>query len=120
MSDFIFKIFRADEWENFKSAGVFTGSVHDARDGFIHLCAGGQLAGTLAKHFSAEKGLIIARFHASKANALKWEASRGGEKFPHLYAPLPINALDTHLALRQKGGVFILPEGFIAVPKGLS
>jgi len=113
MSDFIFKIFRAPEWETFNKDGFFSGSAHDVRDGFIHLCAGSQLAGTLAKHFSEDDSLILARIHAGKVKALKWEVSRGGEKFPHLYAPLPISALDTHLVLWQKDGTFIVPAGFI-------
>jgi len=113
MSDFIFKIFRVPEWETFTNNGAFTGSADDLRDGYIHLSAGGQLAGTLAKYFHGETSLIIARFRADTLSPLKWEISRGGEKFPHLYAPLPISALDTHLALRHKDGKFIVPTEFI-------
>jgi uncharacterized protein (DUF952 family) len=83
------KIFRAAEWEALQQDGHFAGSPDDLRDGFIHLSTDEQLQGTLAKHFASEEGLIIATVQlAADDPALRWEPSRGGQLFPHLYRPL--------------------------------
>lgn len=84
----IFKIFRADEWEGFQQSGQFAGSADDLRDGFIHLSTATQLAGTVARHFAGEKGLIAAELALDGDPALRWEASRDGALFPHLYRRL--------------------------------
>ena len=84
----IFKILRADEWAAFEAAGEFAGSADDVRDGFIHLSTEAQLAGTLAKHFAGEAGLVVAEVAVAGDAALKWEVSRGGAAFPHLYRAL--------------------------------
>jgi uncharacterized protein (DUF952 family) len=108
---FVFKIFRPPEWQDFCKHKMFAGSVHDQRDGFIHLCGAGQLPATLAKHYADEENIILARFCADTMKALTWEISRGGEKFPHLYASLRHADLDTHGALIRDGSCcFILPD----------
>lgn len=84
----VYKILRAAEWAAFQDDGVFAGSADDLRDGFIHLSTGAQLGGTLAKHFAAEVGLVVLRVAVETDPELKWEASRGGALFPHLYRPL--------------------------------
>ncbi len=84
----IFKIFRAAEWAAFEAGGSFSGSTDDLRDGFIHLSTGAQLEGTLARHFAGEAGLVVAELAVEADPALRWEASRGGADFPHLYRPL--------------------------------
>ena len=84
----LFKIFRADEWAAFAAAGRFDGSADDRRDGFIHLSTGEQVAGTLKRHFAGETGLVTAEVAVADDPALRWERSRGGERFPHLYRPL--------------------------------
>lgn len=84
----IFKILRAGEWERFQADGRFAGSADDLRDGFIHLSAAEQLAGTLARHFAAEAGLVRLEVAVEADPALVWEVSRGGARFPHLYRPL--------------------------------
>jgi uncharacterized protein (DUF952 family) len=84
----LFKIFRAAEWAAFEAAGRFEGSADDRRDGFIHLSDAAQLAGTLAKHFAGEAGLVVAEVAVADDPALRWEPSRGGALFPHLYRPL--------------------------------
>ena len=66
---------------------------NDRRDGFIHLSAADQLEGTLAKHFAREDGLVLLALDPARLGPhLKWEASRGGALFPHLYAPLDLFA----------------------------
>jgi uncharacterized protein (DUF952 family) len=90
----IYKIADATSWQNALDAGHFDGSSDDIRDGFIHLSTAAQTLGTLAKHFARRSDLIIAAVDApSLENALRWEVSRGGEKFPHIYGPLPITSV---------------------------
>jgi uncharacterized protein (DUF952 family) len=84
----IWKIFRSGEWASFEATGRFEGSADDRRDGFIHLSDDGQLAGTLARHFAGEVGLVLAEVDVADDPALRWEVSRGGASFPHLYRAL--------------------------------
>ncbi|MGI4880793.1 MAG: DUF952 domain-containing protein [Janthinobacterium lividum] len=85
----IYKIFRAAEWAVFEKSGHFAGSADDLRDGFIHISTAGQLAETVLRHFSGEDGLWRATLDAdSLGGELRWEPSRGGALFPHLYRPL--------------------------------
>lgn len=84
----IYKIFRAAEWAAFMAEGRFGGSADDRRDGFIHLSDQAQLAGTLERHFAGEEGLVVAEVAVADDAALRWEVSRGGAAFPHLYRAL--------------------------------
>jgi uncharacterized protein (DUF952 family) len=84
----IFKILRAPEWAALQADGAFAGSADDLRDGFLHLSTEAQLAGTLVKHFAGEAGLVVVAVAVEADPALKWEVSRGGALFPHLYRPL--------------------------------
>ena len=113
MTSLIYKILTPSQWDEFSQSGQFGGSEHDKRDGFIHMCSGPQLQGTLDKHYANSSEIVLAGFEdQSFDNALKWEISRGGEKFPHLYAELSFSALvNMHrLAQTQKDG-FVLPFG---------
>lgn len=84
----VYKIFRGPEWADFQATGHFAGSADDGRDGFIHLSTAEQLQGTLDKHFAGESGLVVAELSLGDDEHLKWEESRGGQKFPHLYRAL--------------------------------
>lgn len=84
----IYKILRAGEWAVFRAEGRFAGSADDLRDGYIHLSTGDQLAGTLARHFAGEVGLVRLAVAVDGDPALIWETSRAGAKFPHLYRAL--------------------------------
>ena len=87
--DRVFKIAVQLDWETACRAGLYYGSKDDARDGFIHLSGPAQVNGTLAKHFKSQSGLLLIAFAtAGLAENLKWEVARGGEVFPHFYAPL--------------------------------
>ena len=89
-----FKILTADQWAQFSRDGAFHGAPVDLADGYIHLSAAEQLQGTLDKHFAGQSDLVIAEVDLSGfGEALKWEVSRGGALFPHLYAPLPLAAV---------------------------
>lgn len=88
MSTRIYKIFRETEWDAFHSAGKFSGSVHDLRDGFIHLSTKEQVPGVLARYFQGEEKVYVVEFLAETLAAhgtLQWEQSKTGEKYPHLY-----------------------------------
>jgi uncharacterized protein (DUF952 family) len=90
----IYKICQRRFWESAERAGIFRGSEVDARDGFIHFSTAAQLAATAAKHFAGMSDLILVAVDADALGGkLKWEASRGGDLFPHLYAPLPLAAV---------------------------
>ena len=112
---FVFKVLPRGAWNEACSAGAYSGSADDLRDGFIHLSLREQLPGTLAKHFRGQEDLVLVQFEADAlGEALRWEASRGGALFPHLYAPLPThNAITVH-DLELAGDVPALPEGFAA------
>ena len=87
--DPVWKILLAEEAAQLIVTGRFEGSVDDRRDGFIHLSSGTQLAGTIGKHFAGRTGLVAARCDPQAlGDALRWETSRGGAPFPHLYRPL--------------------------------
>jgi uncharacterized protein (DUF952 family) len=90
----IYKIFRAAEWAAFLASGSFAGSADDLRDGYVHLSTGEQAPATLAKWFAGERGIVVAEVAVADDPALRWEASRGGALFPHLYRPLRLDDLD--------------------------
>jgi uncharacterized protein (DUF952 family) len=108
----VFKIASASTWDEACRAGAFAGSDADTRDGFIHLSAHHQLAATAAKHFAGQRDLLLVAFDAGAlGDRLKWEVSRGGDLFPHLYGPLPTKAaLWTKLMPLGDDGVPLLPQ----------
>ncbi|HEY1943593.1 MAG TPA: DUF952 domain-containing protein [Roseiarcus sp.] len=90
----IFKILGADEWRAAEAAGVFVGSAVDRADGYIHFSTAEQAAETAAKWFAGRDDVVLAAVDADGLGpALRWEPSRGGALFPHLYAPLALAAV---------------------------
>ena len=90
----IYKLLDAPSWEAARMAGVFTGSAVDERDGFIHFSDADQAQDTARLHFKGQSGLVLLTVDADHlGEALKWEPSRGGALFPHLYGPLPVEAV---------------------------
>jgi len=90
----IYKICPADEWREAAAAGVFHGSAVDRRDGYIHFSTAEQVAETARRHFSGQRDLVLVSVDAAAlGDALKWEPSRGGALFPHLYGPLDLKAV---------------------------
>jgi uncharacterized protein (DUF952 family) len=88
----IYKICPRAEWEAAVVDGVYRGSAIDRRDGFVHFSTAAQVDETLRKHFAGQADLLlIAVDPALLGPALRFEVSRGGELFPHLYADLPIS-----------------------------
>lgn len=91
---FIYKIVAAKEWRAAEAEGAFRGAAIDLADGFIHFSDAAQVAETAAKHFAGQDDLLLVTIDAGKlGEALKWEVSRGGALFPHLYAPLAFDAV---------------------------
>ena len=89
----IYKILTQSQWQSFDASGTFAGAPVDLADGFIHFSTAGQAQETADKHFAGRTDLLLAAFKAEALGAdLRWEPSRGGQLFPHLYAPLPTDA----------------------------
>ncbi len=87
----IYKIFRQPEWDALRATGTSTGAPVDVADGFIHLSTIGQAPETAAKHFAGEADLILLGIDAAGlGDGLRWEPSRGGALFPHLYRELTL------------------------------
>lgn len=92
-----FKIFTAGQWEAFVRDRRFAGAPVDLADGYIHMSTATQLQGTLDKHFAGQSGLVIAEIDLVRlGDAVRWEVSRGGELFPHLYGALVFDAVLGH------------------------
>ena len=90
----IFKIASAEEWRVAEAAGVFEGAAVDRADGYIHFSTADQAPETAARHFAGRDSLVLAAVNAAAlGDALRWEPSRGGALFPHLYAPLSLAAV---------------------------
>jgi uncharacterized protein (DUF952 family) len=88
----IYKILRAAEWQRFVSFGRFEGGPADRQDGFIHFSGAHQVSATLLRRYAGEADLVLLAVDASRVGAhLRWEPSRSGELFPHLYASLYLN-----------------------------
>lgn len=85
----IYKVLRADEWAALQSAGTTPGAPVDIADGYVHFSTADQLRGTLDKHFAGASGLQLLVCDADSLTPdLRWEPSRGGALFPHLYRDL--------------------------------
>jgi len=91
----LYKIVDASAWDAAVRAGTFVGAEIDLKDGYIHFSTGAQAAETARRHFAGRDGLLLVAVEAQAlGDALKWEPSRGGDLFPHLYG-----ALDPGLAV---------------------
>lgn len=108
----IFKILRTPEWQTLHEAGEFDGAPIDIKDGYVHASTAEQVEDTAAKHFSGEEGLMLLALDANALHAdLKWEVSRGGQDFPHLYRQLRLSDVVWARPYVLGTGGHILPEG---------
>jgi uncharacterized protein (DUF952 family) len=108
MQQTIYKICSETLWREAQSLGVFAGAPVDLADGFIHFSTANQVRETAAKHFGGQGDLLLVALDAGRlGSALKYEVSRGGALFPHLYGtfdpatvlwvrPLPLDAEGNH------------------------
>jgi uncharacterized protein (DUF952 family) len=96
----IYKICTQEEWRDAERLGQFVGSAVDKADGFIHFSTAGQVAETVHRHFAGQADLVLVTVDIEKiTGALKWEESRGGALFPHLYETLDVRTVDHVQAL---------------------
>ena len=109
----IFHVCPATVWDAAKTSGVYTGTADDTRDGFLHFSGAGQVRTSVAKHRAGQTGLVMLAVDSEKlGKALKWEISRGGALFPHLYGSLSVEAVAevTPLPLGGDGAHVFPPE----------
>lgn len=96
----IYKIVHREEWGMAVSAGIFEGATIDLQDGYIHFSTAEQAAETAAKHFAKQSDLLLVAVESeSLGEALRWETSRGGALFPHLYANLDPSSVSSVVEL---------------------
>lgn len=106
-----YKVLTAADYAAFEAAGVFDGSAVDRADGFIHLSTAAQLGATLDRHFAGQAGLVVVAVDLGRLGAaVRWEPSRGGALFPHIYAALSAGAVLAAGPLeRRADGAVLLP-----------
>ena len=106
-----YKVLTGPQLAELEENGSFAGSLADLADGFIHLSTAEQLPGTLDKHFAGHADVHLAAVDlATLGEAVKWEPSRGGDLFPHVYADLPLSAVLAYGPLeREENGQLKLP-----------
>jgi uncharacterized protein (DUF952 family) len=108
----IYKICPASAWREAERHGVFRGSADDLRDGFIHFSAASQVEGTARKHFVGQTGLLLIAIDADGlGDTLRWEVSRGGELFPHLYGDLDLRHVTAVQDMPAR------PDGYHEIPE---
>ncbi len=106
MTATIYHLCRREEWQAGLANGVYPGSSQDAADGFIHFSTGRQVVESARRHRAGQAGLVLLAVDAAGlGEALRWEPSRGGQLFPHLYGGLPVAAVRTvhELPLNEAG-----------------
>ncbi len=112
----IFKIYSAPQWEQRVPLGHLAWAPVDEADGFVHLSALHQVVATANKHFAGQQDLVLVEIdpHALPAQSLRWEVSRGGDRFPHVYASIPLAAALQHWDLPALPTGFALPAAILS------
>ena len=118
MTDVAYKLVDESEWATARMAGAYAGSAVDLADGYIHMSTAAQVAETARRHYAGRDDLVLVTVDPGPlGETLRWEASRGGDLFPHLYGPLP-----TSLALKERrlsvdaDGVMRFEDGSVGWP----
>lgn len=108
----IYKICPAPLWREAEAVGIFRGAAVDIQDGFIHFSTAAQVAETAARHFAGQHDLALIAVDAGVlGDAVRWEPSRGGALFPHLYGALPVSAVRGVYALPlNRDGLHVFPD----------
>jgi len=111
----VYKICPRDLWREAEALGRFTGAPVDRADGFIHFSTAEQVAETAARHFAGQDDLLLVAVAADALGpALRFEPSRGGALFPHLYGDLPLSAVRSVADLPLGGdGRHVFPAGIL-------
>lgn len=109
----IYKIFRAEEWQTLRNAGATRGAPIDVTDGYVHFSTATQAAETARKHFAGQDDLYLLAIETDRlGDALRWEVSRGGAEFPHLYRDLKLEDVVWAQPLPLEGETHQFPAGF--------
>lgn len=118
MTDVAYKLVDRAEWAAARAAGVYAGSAVDLADGYIHMSGADQLAETGRRHYAGRAELMLVTVDLRPlGDDLKWEASRGGALFPHLYAALPVSAaLEERPLSVDAEGVMRFADGAVGWP----
>ena len=118
MSGVAYKLVDRAEWTTALAAGAYAGSAVDLADGYIHMSTAAQLAETARRHYAGRRELVLVEVDlALLGAALKWEPSRGGDLFPHLFAPLPARTDAPQRGLSvDADGVMRFEDGAIGWP----
>lgn len=114
MDKIIYKIVPMELWQKARSSGIFRGAPIDLKDGYIHFSTAAQAVETARLHFAGERDLLLVAVDATVfGENLKWEPSRGGDLFPHLFADLPMVAVlwERPLPLGEDG-LHVFPDLF--------
>lgn len=99
-----FKILTAEQWTDWQANGMLHGAPIDLQDGFIHLSATDQVRETAEKHFAGQHSLMLIEVDLLQlGDAVRWEPSRGGALFPHVYAPIPLAAVLSARSMNDAG-----------------
>ena len=106
----IYKIVPQDLWQDAVAEGLFTGAEIDHEDGYIHFSTAEQVQETAAKHFAGQEDLLLVALDTERFSAIKWDVSRGGALFPHLYGMFRPDQVVWVKPLPLKGGVHVFPE----------
>jgi uncharacterized protein (DUF952 family) len=115
----IYKLLSTEEWARAEAAGRYEGSEVDRRDGFVHFSGADQVAETARRYFADQVGLTLLTVDPDKVGGeLRWEASRGGELFPHLYAPMPLDAVVAARPVPEDGPVSEAVTGLVEADEG--
>ena len=108
----IYKIFRTSEWEVLRAEGKTAGAPVDVADGFVHFSTASQVSETAAKHFAGQDGLWLLGVETEPlGDDLRWEMSRGGADFPHLYREFRLEDVAWAQPLPLVDGVHQIPPG---------
>ena len=109
----IYKIIDTNEWQKVKEQRTYSGSSKDIQDGFIHFSGEEQVKGTLEKHYSKQKNLVLLKVETLKLDHLIWEQASDGNMFPHLYSSLDLsNVVDEFEITLSDDGTHKLPDNF--------
>jgi uncharacterized protein (DUF952 family) len=111
MIEMIYHMCRADEWAAAAETGAYHGSSQDRADGFMHFSTAAQIVESARRHRAGQDGLLLVAVDPARlGERLKWEKSRGGDLFPHLYGPLvPTESASVHPLPLGADGLHVFP-----------
>ena len=116
----VYRLCHPDDWSAAVAAGVFAGTEVDRRDGFVHLSGADQVQDTATRHYAAVRPLMLLTVDARRVDGeVRWEESRDGALFPHLYGAIPIEAvLAAQRLVEDREGHLMIPP-LMTVPGDL-